>query len=313
MCSNSDIDSAAARTLISQQQVDLMFCLGGHDLEMVEIARFLNDFSPNTVVHDHDLPWGARASNYQNQIEAALDKGLIPVLVELENDLALDEVSADGLLDQRGIILIDHHNERAGKDAHTSLEQVIDLVNISRDKLPARRRRWLELVSANDRGHTHAMKMLNPPASLDEMLTIRTADRRAQRVTDYEEQQAVEAAKDAETISNGSLTIVRLPHSRTSPVVDFFEESLGGPGYRNLLIECPESLHVFGTGHVIKMLLHHFPRDRYPHSWSGGNLPDHGFWGSTSGIEKYSTFFKNVRDMVENAAHDEQERPTGAT
>ncbi len=96
----------------------LIFFLGGHDLEMVTIRKLLEREAPGRF-RDKGLGWGALASSYEEEISTALEEGFIPVLVELEDDLGLED---------RPILIADHHGSRAGKDAATSLHQVFRLL-----------------------------------------------------------------------------------------------------------------------------------------------------------------------------------------
>jgi hypothetical protein len=69
------------------------------------------------------------------------------------------------------------------------------------------------------------------------------------------------------------LTVVEIPHDRTSPVADTLEPLLGGTGYQNLLVVAKNGRHFFGSGTVVKRLQAQFG------GWIGGMLPERGFWG----------------------------------
>ena len=66
----------------------LVFFLGGHDLEMLTIRELLEKAAPGRF-HDKRLAWGARATEYKEEIGACLHRGETPVLVELKDDLGL--------------------------------------------------------------------------------------------------------------------------------------------------------------------------------------------------------------------------------
>lgn len=237
-----------------------IFFLGGDDLEMLTIRDLLARHVAAHQVCDKGLAWGARASDYAEEIRRTLAEGDTPVLIELTIDIELDE---------RRIVIVDHHGARAGKDAPTSLEQIFALL-----KLPgAEWTRWMELVAANDKGHI--AEMLEQGASEDEIKRVRAADRAAQGITVAEERAAEEAVRQAETHAGGYLTVVRLAHARTAAVADRMEKSLGGDGYRNLLVVSPGQLNFFGDGAHVKAL-----DDRFPGGWYGGALPTRGYWGS---------------------------------
>src|SRR5688572_21090352 len=97
------------------------YFLGGRDLEMVEIARLLAD-RDEVAVHDRGLSWGAKASDYREEIIAARDVGKTVVLVELKDDLALTGTE--------GVVVVDHHDEKASKDTPTSLHQTFELLGL---------------------------------------------------------------------------------------------------------------------------------------------------------------------------------------
>ena len=122
---------------------NLVFFLGGSDLEMQTIRALLEETAPGHF-HDRHLGWGARASAYRQEIGRALSAGLTPVLVELQDDLGLD---------LGRVVIVDHHGEHAGSDKPTLLQQIFALLD-----LPAERwTRWFALVAANDRGHIAEM------------------------------------------------------------------------------------------------------------------------------------------------------------
>ncbi len=226
-----------------------LFCLGGHDLEMLTIKQLLEDNAQFVV--DKQLRWGAVASAYREEIEQALVQNRVPVLIELENDLAFEPV-----------ILIDHHGDQAGETAPTALHQVFDLL-----QLPAWSR-WFELVAANDRGYIPALEALN--ASHAEICQIRLADRRAQGVSEHDDLVAHEAIQSM--VVYGALSVVYLGHNRTAAVTDAL--FLEGIAYRNLLIISPEEVNFFGEGEWVAFLV-----QRFPDGWYGGALPTRGFWG----------------------------------
>ena len=239
---------------------NLVFFLGGHDLEMQTIGELLRRHVTASRIHDKNLSWGARASAYQAEIHAAFDAKMTPVLIELMDDLELDAA--------RIIVVVDHHGARAGQDAPTSLEQIFALLELP----SAEWTRWFELVAANDKGHV--AEMLERGASLKEIIEVRRADRAAQGITSEEEAAAEEAVKRAEVFAAGRLTVVRLAHSRAAAVTDRLERALGGAGYENLLVVSPGQVNFFGAGEHVRALDAHFPG-----GWYGGALPVRGFWG----------------------------------
>lgn len=242
------------------------FFLGGRDLEMQAISELLQKHAPRRFL-DRQLSWGAKASEYEHEIEEQLRKGNHVVLVELEDDLNLHG--------RPRVVLVDHHGERAGVDQPTSLEQVFNLLKLPRSCFTRQHR----LIAANDRGHVESMKLIG--ASLEEMLAIRAADRMAHGVTPEDESAAIAAAKAAQSIQNGKVTIVHSPTDRVSPITDHLHAELGGPGYENIVVFHPQGVSFFGDGNVVSLL-----RQRYPGGYSGGELPLRGFWGLNQPIDE---------------------------
>ncbi len=251
---------------LSMQNEPLVFFLGGYDLEMVTIRDLLHQVAPERV-HDKRLAWGAKASAYAEEIRQALEQDFTPVLVELVDDLGLDATT---------ILVADHHGERAGERQPTSLHQIFALLGLP----PEGWTRWFELVAANDRGYISAL--IEMGATLEEIVEVRAADRAAQGITPEEETAGARAVAQAQTVANGRLTIVRLPHARTATVADRLQPELGGPGYQNLLVYGPEQVNFFGSGKLVRAL-----DNQFPGGWYGGALPARGFWGMT---HQYRTF-----------------------
>lgn len=235
-------------------------CLGGRDLEMQAIRELLATRG-EVVVHDLQLPWGARASAYADVIRQATVAGHRVALVELINDLPAD-------IPRDSITWIDHHGVLAGKDQPTAIEQLFTLLQFPVEQWT----RDLALIAANDRGHIAALVEFG--ATPEEIVDIRRRDRAAQGITPEEEQQGRDAIRHVEPHHGGKLSVVHLPHTRTATVTDAFDERLGGAGYRNLLIFAPSETMFFGDGRVIERL-----SVAYPDSWRGGELPTRGYWG----------------------------------
>jgi len=248
---------------------NLVFFLGGSDLEMQAIRRLLEETAPGRF-HDKHLGWGAGAAAYRQEIAHVLSAGLTPVLVELQDDLGLD---------LGRVVIVDHHAERAGSDKPTSLQQIFALLG-----LPAERwTRWFALVAANDRGHI--AEMLGLGATPEEIVQVRAADRAAQGISPEEERAGEEAVSYAETLAQGRLTLVRLPHAHTATVTDRFDQALGGPGFENLIVLSPEEANFFGSGELVAAIDRHFPG-----GWYGGALPQNGFWGRDGSGEEVLMF-----------------------
>jgi hypothetical protein len=247
---------------------DLVFFLGGYDLEMETIANLLAEC--NAHVHDKHLGWGARTSAYTGEIEESIQTGKTPVLVELNDDIGLSPEE---------VIFIDHHDLLSSATQPTSLHQVFSLLNLPREHWT----RWFDLVAANDRGYVPAL--VQAGAKREEIIELRTADRKAQGITEEEELQGKAAIDSAETYAQGILNVVRLPHAKAAVVTDLLQPELGGPGYTNLLVLSPDEVNFFGDGEVIRALA-----ERFPSGWYGGALPERGFWGHEKPVPDVLSF-----------------------
>jgi hypothetical protein len=255
--------------MTDQVPMQFAFFLGGHDLEMLTIRDFLVQQSVN--VFDAQLRWGAKASQYENEITDALSVGQTAVLIELIDDTAT-QVSR-----HPRVTMIDHHGDHAGHDQPTSLEQVIRLFGLSNTDLQ-RNRHW-QLVAANDRGHIRAMRSLQPSASNDEIRTIRVLDLQAQGIDERTLCAAKELTHIAERRLDGKLTILNVPDDRLGLYAEVMEEFFDGPGFENLLVIGKNEVGFYGNGRIIQRLAIQSPPNS---SWYGGDLPDHGFWGATT-------------------------------
>ncbi len=231
------------------------FFLGGHDLEMLTIRELVSEISPERLF-DRNLRWGAKASAYRAEIGHAVARGFAPVLVELEDDIRIPKAH----------IVVDHHGDRAGADAPTSLHQVFDLLQLPRSRWT----RWFDLVAANDRGHIRELRRIG--ATDDEIHRVRAADRAAQGITALDERAGEQAIQHARRMAGGRLTVVELPHAHTAVVADRLGMRPDPP--ESLLVISPSEVNYYGPGLVIDAL-----DDHYPGGWTGGSLPERGFWG----------------------------------
>ncbi len=100
---------------------DVLFCLGGYDLEMEEIKKILA--AHNIDFLDADLSWGASWKDYQTepyleQIAKALNDGKTIVGIEL----------SDFPSNKEQFMSIDHHNERQNEPC--AIEQIASLLYV---------------------------------------------------------------------------------------------------------------------------------------------------------------------------------------
>lgn len=236
------------------------FFLGGHDLEMLEIADLLREVGLGERIVDHRLAWGATLADVAEPMRRAIAAGETAVAIEMQDDPRIS-------MDRSRLILIDHHGPRAGRDAPSALRQVYELVGRPRGAEWTRRR---ALVEANDIGHAVGLRRAGATAA--EVRAIRDADRAAQSVSvevETESRRAVDAAR-----RNGALTVVDTSASTASAVADFLLAEYGGPDPQALLVIMPGKVAFFGPGRVVAALA------GTRGGWYGGDLPDRGYWGA---------------------------------
>lgn len=176
-----------------------IFLLGGYDLEMMTIRDLLEQH--HEEYYDKHLQWeNAYLDAYQDE------------LIRFGNQMDIQiygiELRHTGESNYANYSLIDHHNHFSAQPS--SLLQVVTLLNI-----PVTRHQ--QLVAANDSGYIPAMKELY--ASEEEIRTIRQADRKAQGVTENEEQLAELSIRD-HLLKIGNVTVVQTQISHFSPICD---------------------------------------------------------------------------------------------
>lgn len=240
---------------------NLVFFLGGIDAEMNEIENVLK--LNNIEFYNKNLGWGAAASAYTAEIETTKAAGKVPVLVELIPDITLSE----------GIILVDHHDKRAGEPA--SILQVLNLLGLEPN-------RWQQLIAANDSGYIPAMIKIK--ASEEEIAAVRLADRSAQGITP--EQEAAAEISIANREEEGGLTVVRLPHSKCATVTD----RLFGQYDHLLILSEDGEVNFFGDGALCRTLKERFE------GWNGGSglgqVGGSAYWGGYPSQTEIENFIR---------------------
>lgn len=228
------------------------FFLGGEDLEMSTIKTLLD--SQKMPYLQTATGWGAKATEFEEEIKTKIAEGYIPVKIELTGNIE----DAESLID------VDHHNEQSSSPA--SILQVCELLGIQPD-------RKVQLIAANDVGFSHGM--LKFGATREEISGIRWEDRRAQGISELEEQTAREAYLDMqiEQFEKIKLGIVdNIPYTKFAPVSDQV--------FTSGKVDCLVCIHR-GDDHEIQLewvpqlcreLGEKYP---YPQSWSGQQ-----YWGS---------------------------------
>lgn len=239
--------------------MSLCFFLGGHDLEMVEIGKLAR--SAGSVVVDKGLPWGAKLSDYEGEIEAHTNSHGRAIAVELIDDMPANWSARPNL------VLVDHHGPRAAEPS--SLEQVFAILKLP----PSSWSRRLQLVAANDKAYVEGL--LGAGASWQEAASIRMEDRAAQGITPQQEAQGLAALAQAQVLV-AKLTYVKLQHNHMATVTD---PAALNTKFRalpaNLFIHAPQEFGFFGEGRAVLTLA-----NACSIGWSGGNLPQKGFWGA---------------------------------
>lgn len=153
-----------------------VFLLGGKDLEMNEIEKILEK-QENCKVFNNDLSWGAKLSDYNQEIEKYKDDENTTIYaVELEEDLPIPQ----------NYVQIDHHGKNDYKPS--SLEQIAEILNIELS-------REQKLIAANDSRYISGMK--NLCATKEEIEDIRKRDREIQGVTPKDEELAKESIEES--------------------------------------------------------------------------------------------------------------------
>lgn len=236
----------------------VIFC-GGYDAEMLEIIRVCREAGAEVV--DKHLGWGASVDAYKAEIEKAIADGKTPVCIELAGAEAIASA-----------VVIDHHNENAGKPA--SILQILDLLGME----PTRRQ---QLIAANDCGYIPGMLAMG--ATADEVAEVRLLDRSAQGITPEQEAEAERAIAAAETV-NG-VTIIRMAHSKTATVCDrLFDPA---KAQRLLILSEDGESDFFGSWELCEELYEAFPApsDAPWSNWKGGRAVqachECGFWGNS--------------------------------
>ncbi len=198
-----------------------IFLLGGHDLEMIEIRKMLEE---NKIQYfDHALTW---SNAYLKEYAQELDKyGRMADTsiygIELQEKDCVNIPS--------NYIRIDHHNEMSNRPA--SIIQVAEVLNIPVSH-------YRQLVAANDSGYIP--DMIQVGATTEEINAIRRKDREAQGVTEIDEELAEKAISD-KSVENG-IIIVKAYSSRFSPICDRLFP------YDKLIIYTDDELMYYGEG-----------------------------------------------------------------
>jgi len=181
-------------------------------------------------------------------------------------------------------IFIDHHDEKAGKDRKTSLEQIAEMLKIRLDPRQ-------KLISANDRGHIRAMRKLC--ATTQEIEEIRAYDRQCQGVTQEDERLAQESVETHLEKIGEDTAIVRSLTNKTSPVTDRIHD-----WFRHIFVFTPDGKMLYnGQGETVCKLAAKYKENQQNKPdiqfWFGGDLPDYGYFGTDFPLKE-----KEIKEMV---------------
>ena len=233
-----------------------LFLLGGHDLEMEEIRKLLEENGcrkfeqgdeGDCFYADRDLGWGAKLSDYKD-------------LLEFDGDIYGIELAED-IKTPNNYHRIDHHNSYWCRPS--ALEQVAE-------RLDAELNRRQRLVAANDRGHIAALQAMG--ATPEEIERIRDEDMRAQGVTPEEKEQARREAESVEKRDGFHYVETTLEH--TTPLVDLLVKA----GKTPLVVvnKKRKSLNYYGES-VLKLADKFQKEIDEKRAYYGGNPP--GYFG----------------------------------
>jgi hypothetical protein len=207
--------------ILNTDKERIIFLLGGDDLEMSSIKELFlkEEYKEGKDFFDKKLKWGAKLSEYQEELEKFSNHTIYGI--ELEEDID----------PPKNYHRIDHHNNFSDKKA--SLIQILKIL----DKAPTREQL---LISHNDVGHIEAMRCFG--ATEDEIKDIRRRERVIQGVTAKEEAQALEEIKN---IKEDELYFLETSLDKFSPIVDNFDK-------RPLLLYSQKSLTYYGEIDFLK-------------------------------------------------------------
>jgi len=229
---------------------------------------------------DAGLAWGGKASDYGSVISEKMGQGFRPVLVELDNDIGLDTNTVE---------IVDHHGKAAGNDKPTSLEQVYHLLGKSFDDASEEHK----AVAANDRGYVYELR--NQGFSKERIRSIREKEWTITGITADQISQAECAIRNRLECLKGFIT-VESENDRASLIADLLLNEFSDRWELGdvpacaiepeiLLVEGPTEWNLYAAGRIIEAFVKRYPLDG---AWSGGALPDRGFWGAPKAVLRSS-------------------------
>lgn len=250
----------------------VVFLLGGHDLEMMEILKTLKE--NGIAFSDKCLGWSnACLSAYADEIKQYERDGYRIFGVELRIDMDTPV----------NYIVIDHHNEYNGRKS--SLEQVADIIGVELT------RRQI-LVAVNDSRYITGMLELG--ATEEEINEIRLEDRKSQGATEKDESDAEISIRENMRVYR-NITVVKSLTSKFSCVCDRL--------YKNNSLLVYTDLEWTYYGVYKNRLIEYFAEDIARGSiYYGGS--DSGYIGMGIGVmqaDEIEIIVKEIVKFVENA------------
>ena len=251
---------------------NLLFLLGGIDLEMQEIRNILK--SQGILYCDKGLGWSnACLSAYTEEIQEYGNKDYRIFGVELRQDIDLPA----------NYTVIDHHNEY--NDRKSSLEQVADVIGV-------RLTREQQLIAANDSAYISGMLAMG--ATDEEIAEIRARDRQAQGATEVDERNAEVSVRE-KLVSYKNITVVKSLTPKFSCICDRL--------YRkdSLLIYTDSEWTYYGV--YKQRLIEHFADDIAKGKvYYGGS--ESGYVGMGQGVlpaDQMDSIVKEIVKLTDNA------------
>ncbi|MEA2047670.1 MAG: hypothetical protein U9O64_04395, partial [Campylobacterota bacterium] len=237
-----------------------VFLLGGYDLEMQTIKEILESY--HQEYYDNTLSWGAKLSAYEKKFKHAY----LFIGIELIEDIA----------PPLHYLAIDHHNEN--QNQKSALEQVAEILGLQL-------KRKARLISLNDSGYIPAMQAYG--ASQKEIEEIRKADRKAQGVSQKDEDFAISSIQMQK--KEGDTLIIKSLGSKFSPIAD----RLYG---NNILIYDDTKLNYYGEG--IEVLVEVFHDEiKEKKAYYGGDFGFFGFDASSFSKKEILSFKDKILKM----------------
>ena len=257
---------------------NLFFVLGGNDAEMERIREVLS--AQHIPWIQPVRGWGSKEFGPEQIGAEGMAPGTRVVFVECAPSADYPRVRAH--------VVVDHHGDNAGLPA--SLTQVLDLLNVE----PTR---WDIVVAANDSGWIPGLQAMG--ATPEEMTAVRAADRAAQGIEDWHEQEAALALKRPVEMV-GNVRIIRMPHSKCAPVGDTLAiEAIanGQPVPQYLVLSGDGEANFSGDGALAQALFEKYREPNAARAWAGGSglgkAGETAYWGGYPDHEELVEFIRS--------------------